>query len=177
MTSRARQLPRKALTLRLDERADVAAQLEDLAAIEALVAGTGRTWTGDISVRFDVGAGATSEDLVAAGAIGPVRQTPGTGPHRVGGPRLDGYWRRQATGGILCDIGSDYGETVLTGDGAPFERIDCHDFALPYFPRRVADVRDRTETAVGQALTFLATRLALQARAMAEGASSGRRLA
>ena len=54
------------------------------------------------------------------------------------------------------------------------ERIDCNDVALPYFARLVADVRDRTETAVGQAHTFLATRLALQAQAMAEAAGTGR---
>jgi predicted dehydrogenase len=237
--------------------------LADLAALEACVARTGRIWTVDFSERFEVRAVAKAEELVAAGAIGRVRQTLGTGPHRVGGPRPEWYWRREAYGGILCDIGShqidqflhftgstraevsfarvenrtrpeatgfqDYGEMVLTGDGgngyvrvdwftpdalpvwgdgrliilgetgtielrkyidiarddagnqlylangATVERIDCNDVALPYFPRLVADIRDRTETAVGQAHTFLATRLALQAQAMAEAAGRGDR--
>ena len=46
--------------------------------------------------------------------------------------------------------------------------IDCSDAGLPYFERLIADVRDRTETAVSQAHTFLTTQLALEAQALAE---------
>lgn len=46
--------------------------------------------------------------------------------------------------------------------------IDCADVPLPYGPRLLADVRDRTETAMTQAHCFLATELALRAQAQAE---------
>jgi predicted dehydrogenase len=47
--------------------------------------------------------------------------------------------------------------------------IDCNDAGLPYFPRLVADVHDRTETAAGQAHTFTVTDLAIRAQMKAEG--------
>lgn len=46
--------------------------------------------------------------------------------------------------------------------------IDCADAGLPYFPRLVADVQERTETAVSQAQTFLASELAIRAQIKAE---------
>ena len=48
--------------------------------------------------------------------------------------------------------------------------IPCSDAGLPYFPRLVADVADRTETAVRQIHTFTATELAIQAQMKAEAA-------
>jgi predicted dehydrogenase len=45
--------------------------------------------------------------------------------------------------------------------------IDCREEPLPYGPRLMADVLDRTETAMAQAHCFLATELALQAEAKA----------
>jgi predicted dehydrogenase len=47
--------------------------------------------------------------------------------------------------------------------------IDCRDAPLPYFDQLLADVRDRTETAVPQAHTFRTMEVALRAQAMAEG--------
>lgn len=47
--------------------------------------------------------------------------------------------------------------------------IDCDDAGLPYFPRLVADVQDRTETAVSQAHTFKTMELAITAQMKAEG--------
>ena len=69
----------------------------------------------------------------------------------------------------------DAGNQLYLANGSTVERIDCNDVALPYFPRLLADIRDRTETSVGQAHTFLATRLALQAQALAEAAGRGDR--
>jgi predicted dehydrogenase len=46
--------------------------------------------------------------------------------------------------------------------------IDCGDAGLPYFPRLVADVQDRTETAVGQRHTFTTMGLAIRAQLKAE---------
>ena len=48
--------------------------------------------------------------------------------------------------------------------------IPCENEPLPYFPRLVADVQDRTETAVGQAHTFTTTELAIRAQMLAEAA-------
>ena len=45
--------------------------------------------------------------------------------------------------------------------------IDCANTPLPYGAQLVADLRDRTETAIGQAHTFTACELALKAQAMA----------
>ena len=46
--------------------------------------------------------------------------------------------------------------------------IPCDDAGLPYFLRLVADVADRTETAVAQAHTFKVMELAISAQTMAE---------
>ena len=43
---------------------------------------------------------------------------------------------------------------------------------LPYFPRLIADVRDRSETAVAQAHTFRTMEIAIRAQRMAEGAGA-----
>lgn len=231
--------------------------LEQLAAIRATQARTGRIWTVNFSERFEVPAMAKAEELVFGGAIGRVVQTLGLGPHRQNlATRPDWFFDRDRFGGILCDIGShqidqflwftgaqdatithamvenstmpdhpgfqDYGEILLTsemghgfiridwftpdalptwGDGRLFvqgtegfvelrkytdigrphvtdtlflvnggksEMIPCADMPLPYFARLVADVQDRTETAVPQWHTFTAMRLAIEAQHMAE---------
>jgi predicted dehydrogenase len=46
--------------------------------------------------------------------------------------------------------------------------IDCRDAPLPYFDRVLADVSDRTETAVPRAHTFLTMEVALRAQQIAE---------
>lgn len=48
------------------------------------------------------------------------------------------------------------------------EKIDCSDAGYPYFARLAADVRDRTETAMGQAHCFKVCELGLLAQAMAD---------
>jgi predicted dehydrogenase len=47
--------------------------------------------------------------------------------------------------------------------------IACDDAGLPYFPRLIADVEDRTETAAGQRHTFTVMELAIRAQMKAEG--------
>ncbi|MCV6595176.1 MAG: Gfo/Idh/MocA family oxidoreductase [Silicimonas sp.] len=46
--------------------------------------------------------------------------------------------------------------------------IDCDDAGLPYFARLVADVQDRSETAMAQAHAFTVMELAIEAQRMAE---------
>lgn len=59
---------------------------------------------------------------------------------------------------------------LLLVDKKGVRRIDCSDVELPYGRQLVADILDRTETAMPQARCFGATELALTAQAMAERA-------
>ncbi len=63
------------------------------------------------------------------------------------------------------------GDHLFLVNGERLEYIDCSDAGLPYFPRLVADMRDRTETAVSQAHTFRTMELAIRAQIKAEGGS------
>ena len=53
-------------------------------------------------------------------------------------------------------------------DGSATRRIDCSDEPLPYYGALIADVQDRTETAMPQRHCFIAMELALRAQAEAE---------
>ncbi|MEM1235951.1 MAG: Gfo/Idh/MocA family oxidoreductase [Pseudomonadota bacterium] len=50
--------------------------------------------------------------------------------------------------------------------------FDCSDEELPYFPRLIADVQDRTETACPQDHTFLTMQIAIEAQMKAESADA-----
>ena len=80
---------------------------DQLEALQATVAETGRIWSVDFSERFEVPAVTKAAALVREGAIGRVVQTLGLGPHRHNPhTRASWFYSRAATGGILCDIGS-----------------------------------------------------------------------
>jgi len=85
---------------------------EQLEQIRGAVAATGRFWSVTFSERFEVPCVTRAGELVRAGRIGPVVQTLGLGPHRVGSHlaggsgRPDWFYDRQRYGGILCDIAS-----------------------------------------------------------------------
>jgi len=68
------------------------------------------------------------------------------------------------------DIGRPHvtNSLFLVNDGKN-ELIPCDDAELPYFPRLVADVQERTEVAVGQEHTFTTTELAIRAQMIASG--------
>lgn len=81
--------------------------LEQLAAIRACVAQTGRIWSIDFSERFEVRAVTRAADLVAGGAIGRVVQTVGLGPHRLNrATRPAWFFQEEQYGGIIADIAS-----------------------------------------------------------------------
>ena len=81
--------------------------MDQLKAIQACVAETGRIWSIDFSERFEVPAVTKASEMVANGAIGKVVQTLGIGPHRLNrDTRPDWFFDRDAYGGILVDIGS-----------------------------------------------------------------------
>ncbi len=53
-------------------------------------------------------------------------------------------------------------------DGKGTQHIDCSNVALPYGPALIADVLNRTETAMSQAHCFKTMELALDAQRLAE---------
>ncbi len=67
------------------------------------------------------------------------------------------------------DIGHPHTSNMLyLVNGEENARIDCNDAGLPYFARLVADVQDRTETAMLQSHAFKTTELANWAQVKAE---------
>lgn len=80
---------------------------EQLAAVEAAVAETGRIFSVCFSERFLVPATLVAGKLIADGAIGRVVQTVGLGPHRLNRAIRPGwFFDKAAFGGILTDIAS-----------------------------------------------------------------------
>ena len=68
------------------------------------------------------------------------------------------------------DIGHPHvTDTLYLVNGEENSRIDAREAGLPYFPRLVTDVQDRTETAVSQRHTFSTMELAITAQMKAEG--------
>ena len=79
-------------------------QLNDL---KNCVKRTGKIWSINFSERFHVAAVAKAEELVENGLIGNIKQTIGTGPHRLGNyKRPKWFYERESYGGIITDIGS-----------------------------------------------------------------------
>lgn len=109
--------------------------LEQLDAIKAAVAETGRIWSIDFSERFEVPANQKAAQLVADGAIGQVIQTVGLGPHRLNrATRPDWFFVEDQYGGILCDIASHQIDQFLffTGsDDAEIVASSVGNFANP----------------------------------------------
>jgi hypothetical protein len=64
-----------------------------------------------------------------------------------------------------CDLAGKPGaEHLFLVDRTGVRYVDCAEKPLPFGPQLLDDVRDRTETAIPQARSFLATRLAIQAQ-------------
>ncbi|MEM6371565.1 MAG: Gfo/Idh/MocA family oxidoreductase [Pseudomonadota bacterium] len=81
--------------------------LDQLAAIRATVADTGRIWSINFSERFEVPCVTLADALVVDGAIGRVVHTTGLGPHRLNrATRPDWFFQRKRYGGVLTDIAS-----------------------------------------------------------------------
>jgi predicted dehydrogenase len=64
--------------------------------------------------------------------------------------------------------GQPGGDHLFLVDRKGMARIDCSNVELPYGRQLIADIRDRTETAMPQERCFKAMALALTAQAMAE---------
>ncbi len=63
---------------------------------------------------------------------------------------------------------SKSGNHLFYANNDKVEYIDCCEVKLPYFSKLVKDVKERSETAVSQKLTFLSMELALKAQELAE---------
>ncbi len=80
---------------------------EQLAAVRAAVAETGRIFSVCFSERFQTPSTVRALEMVREGAIGRVIQTVGLGPHRLNRKlRPDWFWDAKYYGGILVDIAS-----------------------------------------------------------------------
>lgn len=66
------------------------------------------------------------------------------------------------------DVARGAGNMLYLATHDRVEAMDCSDAGLPYFPRLIADIEARTETACGQDHTFRAMEIALRAQEMAE---------
>ncbi|KPA23210.1 putative oxidoreductase YvaA [Shimia sp. SK013] len=112
--------------------------LEQLEAIKATVAETGRIWTVDFSERFEVASVTKAAELVAEGVIGKVVQTIGMGPHRLNKPtRPDWFFEREAYGGIITDIASHQIDQFLYFTGSTDAEItmaNVANYANPQTP-------------------------------------------
>lgn len=97
--------------------------LEQLSALQATVAETGRIYSVCFSERLCVPSAAAATRLVAEGAVGRVIQTIGLGPHRKGRLRPDWFWRMDRVGGILVDIASHQIDQFLHYTGASQGRV------------------------------------------------------
>jgi predicted dehydrogenase len=114
---------------------------------------------GDLTLRGDGGLGSIRVDWYTPDGL------PTWGDGRLFILGTEGYVELRK----YCDpAGRPGGDHLLLVDRRGVHYEDCGEVELPFGRQFLADVRDRTETAVSQARTILATRLALEAQARAE---------
>jgi len=93
--------------------------LEKLAEARSVQAETGRIYSILYGERLENRATVRAGELVAAGAIGPVVQTVGLGPHRANLPSRPGwFFQRAQYGGILTDIAAHQADQFLFFTGS-----------------------------------------------------------
>jgi predicted dehydrogenase len=93
--------------------------LGQLADVRRVQRDTGRIYSVAFSERFGVRAVTRAAELLHAGAIGRVLQTVGLGPHRLNRHlRPAWFFKREAYGGILADIGAHQIDQFLFFTGA-----------------------------------------------------------
>jgi predicted dehydrogenase len=114
---------------------------------------------GDVMLRGDGGTGYVRVDWFTPNGL----STWGDGRLTILG--TDGYIELRK----YVDIaGRPGGNHLFLVDQKETRYIDCKDVELPFGPRFVADVANRTETAMPQAHTFLAMELVLKAQQQAQ---------
>lgn len=101
-----------------------ATTLDQLAALRAAQAETGRIFSVYFSERHENRATVRASELVAQGAIGRVVHSVGLGPHRLNpGQRPAWFFERERYGGILTDLASHQVEQFLHFTGATAARV------------------------------------------------------
>jgi predicted dehydrogenase len=113
---------------------------------------------GEMLLRSDSGRGYVRVDWYTPDGLA----TWGDGRLTVLG--TDGYLELRKNIDIAGRPGTDH---LFLVDNKSTRTIDCNDAGLPYYPNLVADVLDRTETAMPQSHCFKVMELALRAEAMA----------
>jgi predicted dehydrogenase len=115
---------------------------------------------GEIALRSDRGRGYIRVDWFTPDAL------PNWGDGRLTILGTEGYIELRKYVDVAGRPGTD---SLILVNGSRCETIDARDAGLPYFERIIADVADRTETAMPQTHAFTVMELALRAQAMAEG--------
>jgi len=115
---------------------------------------------GEVALRSDTGHGYIRVDWYTPDAL------PTWGDGRLTILGTEGYIELRK----YVDVGGREGtDHLVLVNGLRCENIDASGAGLPYFARLIADIRNRTETAMPQAHAFTVMELALTAQAMAEG--------
>jgi len=114
---------------------------------------------GDVTLRGDGGLGIIRVDWYTPDGL------PTWGDGRLFILGTEGYIELRKYVDIAGRPGTDH---LLLADQQGMRYVDCAQMDLPFGPQLLADIRDRTETAIPQARSFLATRLAIQAQMQAQ---------
>ncbi|MFZ5964834.1 Gfo/Idh/MocA family protein [Thalassococcus sp. BH17M4-6] len=115
---------------------------------------------GEIALRGDGGHGYIRVDWYTPDAL------PTWGDGRLTILGTEGYIELRK----YVDVGHEGTDHLILVNGTRCDRIDASGAGLPFFARLMADIRDRTETAMTQEHAFRVCDLSLQAQAMAEAA-------
>ncbi|PUB18507.1 putative dehydrogenase [Yoonia sediminilitoris] len=115
---------------------------------------------GELSLKSDQGHGYIRVDWYTPDGL------PTWGDGRLTILGTDGYIELRKYVDVARDTGTDH-LYLVTGERC--EHMDASDAGYPYFARLLADIQNRTETAMPQAHCFKVMELALQAQAKAEG--------
>lgn len=97
--------------------------LEQITDARAAVHETGRHYWVYFSERLHNEASTLAQAMIEQGQIGRVIHVEGLGPHKLGGPRPDWFYRKAQYGGILCDIGSHQTEQFMIWAGTENVRV------------------------------------------------------
>lgn len=113
---------------------------------------------GEVALRSDKGHGYIRLDWYTPDAL------PTWGDGRLTILGTEGYIELRK----YVDVGSNGTDHLILVNDKRCEKIDASDAGLPFFTRLIADIRDRSETAMTQSHAFKVCELSLQAQAMAD---------
>lgn len=114
---------------------------------------------GDVTLRGDGGLGIIRVDWYTPDGL------PTWGDGRLFILGTEGYIELRKYVDVAGRPGTDH---LFLADQHGTRYVECAGMALPFGPHLLADIRDRTETAIPQARSFLAMRLAIQAQMQAQ---------